>query len=124
MTTQVQLRQAEDARCAALLAGDIAALDKLLSEKLTFTHASGSVDDKRALLEKMAAGGIVYHAIKWSAPQFDVRGELAAMQGVMTLEVTVNGIAKTLKNSAILLWEQADGGWKLLYFQSTPIQAT
>ena len=115
------VREAEAARSAAMLAGDVARLDGLLSDRLTFVHATGAVDDKPALLRKMAAGGIVYHAIAWTEPQVDVRGGLAAMHGVMTLEVTVGGVAKTLHNRAILLWEEADGRWRLFYFQSTPI---
>jgi len=121
MNPQDCVRDAEARRCAAMLAGDVARLEALLSDGLTFVHATGVADDKPTLLKKMAAGGIVYHAIQWTEPQIDVRGPLAAMHGTMTLEVTVAGVAKTLHNRAILLWEEAGGAWRLAYFQSTPI---
>lgn len=121
MSPQDLVRQAEAERSAAMLAGDVARLEALLSERLTFVHATGVPDDKPTLLKKMAAGGIVYHAIKWTEPQVDVRGGVAAMHGTMTLEVTVSGVGKTLHNRAILLWEEAGGAWRLFYFQSTPI---
>jgi ketosteroid isomerase-like protein len=48
---------------------------------------------------------------------------VAAMSGVMTLQVTVAGVDKTLHNRAVLLWErEAQEDWKLFHFQSTPIQ--
>ncbi|CAN7536503.1 nuclear transport factor 2 family protein [Phenylobacterium sp. LjRoot219] len=121
MSPQDLVREAEAARSAAMLAGDVQGLEGLLSDRLTFVHATGAVDDKPALLKKMAAGGIVYHAIAWSEPQVDLHAGVAAMHGVMTLEVTVGGVAKTLHNRAVLLWEEVEGRWRLFYFQSTPI---
>jgi ketosteroid isomerase-like protein len=116
-----QVKAAEAARCAAMLAGDVAGLDGLLAEGLTFVHSNGGVDGKSALLKKMAAGAIAYQAIDWSEPQVDVRGAVAALHGIMALQVTVAGVAKTLRNRAILLWEYDSAAWRLFYFQSTPI---
>jgi hypothetical protein len=58
--------EAEGRRCAAMLAGDTTALDRLLDPRLHFSHASGAVDDKAAYLAKIAAGRIEYLAIEWS----------------------------------------------------------
>jgi ketosteroid isomerase-like protein len=123
MTAEDQVRAAEERRGAAMLAGDAPAMDPLLAEGLTFVHANGGVDDKPTLLAKMQGGAIVYHSIAWSEPTIDVRDAVAAMRGVMTLQVTVAGVDKTLHNRAILLWERdAAGAWRLFHFQSTPIQ--
>ena len=46
---------AEQRRCAAMLAGDNAALDAVLHQDLHFSHATGAVDDKIAYMAKMAA---------------------------------------------------------------------
>jgi ketosteroid isomerase-like protein len=106
-----------------MLAGDAVAMAPLLSEGLTFIHTNGGLDDKSTLLAKMKGGAIVYHAIAWSEPKVELRDAFAAMSGVMTLDVTVAGVDKTLRNRAILLWERdAAGDWRLLHFQSTPIQ--
>jgi ketosteroid isomerase-like protein len=123
MTAIEQVRAAEERRGAAMLAGDAAAMDPLLAEGLTFIHATGGMDDKPTLLAKMQGGAIVYHSIAWSEQKIDVRDTVAAMSGVMTLQVTVAGVDKTLHNRAILLWERdGQAGWKLFHFQSTPIQ--
>jgi hypothetical protein len=117
------VQAAEAQRCAAMLAGDVAGLEALLSDRLTFVHATGAVDDKASLLAKMAAGGILYHAIEWSEPRVELRDGLAAMHGTMSLQVTVAGVEKALHNRALLLWEEVADRWGLVYFQSTPIVA-
>lgn len=123
MTTDHEVRTAEKRRVSAMLAGDAAAMEPLLVDGLTFVHANGGLDDKPTLLAKMQGGAIVYHSIAWADQKVDVRGAVVAMSGVMTLQVTVAGVDKTLHNRAILLWERAGAGdWKLFHFQSTPIQ--
>lgn len=122
MTAIEQVRAAEERRGAAMLAGDVAAMDPLLAEGLTFIHATGAADDKPTLLTKMKGGAIVYHSIAWSEQKIEVRDAVVAMSGVMTLQVTVAGVDKTLHNRAILLWEKGEGtDWRLFHFQSTPI---
>jgi len=123
MSADHDIRTAERRRVSAMLSGDVGGMRPLLSEELTFVHATGAVDDKANLLAKTGAGAIVYRAIAWDEQKVDVRGGLAAMTGVMVLKVTVGGVDKTLNNRAILLWERhGEGDWRLLHFQSTPIQ--
>ena len=123
MSADHDIRTAEKRRVSAMLSGDVAAMRPLLSEDLTFVHATGAIDDKANLLAKMGGGAIVYHSIAWSEQKVDAHGGIAAMTGDMTLQVTVSGVDKTLHNRAILLWERhAEGDWRLVHFQSTPIQ--
>ena len=70
---------AETRRCAAMLASDAAALDLLLDARLSFSHATGQVDDKAAYLAKMAAGRIDYLSIDWSEQQVIALGHDAAL---------------------------------------------
>ncbi len=120
MSAEDGVRNAEANRCTAMLAGDVAALDALLSENLTFVHATGAVDGKAVFLQKVAAAAILYHSIDWTEPQIDVLGGIVAMHGIMMLEVTVAGVVKILHNRVIMLWEAEGGAWRLRYFQSTP----
>lgn len=121
MTTDHEVRTAEKRRVSAMLGGDAATMEPLLAEGLTFVHANGGVDDKPTLLGKMKGGAIAYRSIAWADQKVDVRGAVAVMSGVMTLQVTVAGVDKTLHNQVILLWERDGQDWKLLHFQSTPI---
>lgn len=113
---------AERRRCDAMIAGDAAALDAALAPALQFHHATGAVDDKSAFLAKMAAGRIVYAALAWSEERVTALGpDSALLTGRMTTDVRVEGTEKRLNNRVMTVWTRADGDWRLLAFQSTPI---
>lgn len=118
---------AEQRRCAAMLANDAAALDALLDPRLSFSHATGQVDDKAAYMAKMAAGRIDYLSIDWSEDHVTPLGEDAALlTGRMTNVVRVEGVEKRLDNRVMSVWargSEAPGApWRMLAFQSTPLK--
>jgi ketosteroid isomerase-like protein len=113
---------AEQRRCEAMLANDSDALAALLDPRLHFSHATGAVDGKDALLAKLAAGRIRYVGIAWSEERVTVLAADAAMlTGRMTTDVRVEGMDKRLKNRVITVWSRDGDGWRLVAFQSTPI---
>lgn len=116
------LAQAEAARCAAMLSGDVAALDALIDPDLQFSHATGAVDDKDQYLSKLAAGRIDYLSIAWSDQGLTDLGDAGLLTGRMTSRVRVEGVEKTLDNRVLAVWRWRDS-WRLLAFQSTPLVA-
>lgn len=113
---------AERRRCSAMLANDSAALEALLDPRLHFSHATGAVDDKAALLAKMAAGRIHYIAIEWSEEKVTALApEAALLTGRMTNDVRVEGVDKQLNNRVITVWSRKGEDWRLVAFQSTPL---
>lgn len=122
-TISTNVLAAEQQRCAAMLANDAATLDALLDPRLSFSHATGAVDDKAAYLAKMAAGRIDYLSIDWSEDQVIPLGDTAALlTGRMTNQVRVEGVEKRLDNRVMAVWVQGDSGWRMLAFQSTPLK--
>lgn len=116
------LRDAENARCAAMLANDLPALEGLLDPRLHFSHANGAVDDRKQYLAKLSGGRIVYLSIDWSEITTVDLGDTALLTGRMTSKVTVEGVAKTLDNRVLSVWGWT-GVWRLIAFQSTPLPA-
>jgi hypothetical protein len=115
---------AEQRRCEAMLANDSDALAALLDPRLHFSHATGAVDGKDALLAKLAAGRIRYVGIAWSEERVTVLAADAAMlTGRMTTDVRVEGMDKRLNNRVITVWSRDGDGWRLVAFQSTPLAA-
>lgn len=118
------VRAAERRRCAAMLAGDLAALDDLLDDDLHFSHATGAVDDKAAYLAKVGSGRITYATIAWRDVRVRTLGQDAAlMTGRMLSTVRVEETVKSLDNRVMSIWTRAEGDWKLRAFQSTPLKA-
>ena len=54
------LEAAADARVAALVAGDVAALGAILSDDLHYVHSSGVADTKEAFLANLVSGKTKY----------------------------------------------------------------
>ncbi len=114
---------AEQARCAAMLAADLAALDDLLDPGLCFSHATGAVDDKAQYLAKMAAGRIEYLSIDWSEERvIELSADSALLTGRMTSSVRVEGTEKVLDNRVLAAWLRTGGTWRIIAFQSTPLK--
>jgi len=116
------IKAAEEARCAAMLANDNAALDAVLDPRLAFHHSNGAVDNKAALLAKMAVGRIQYVSIDWSEDSVIPLGaDAALLTGRMLTVVRVEGQEKRLDNRVLEGWALDGDGWRLVAFQSTPI---
>lgn len=121
-SVETDVRAAEQRRCAAMLAGDIAGLDALLDPALQFHHATGTVDAKPGYLAKMAAGRIQYTSIDWTEERVTTLGpDTAMLTGRMATAVRVEGDAKRLDNRVLTVWARDGGVWRMLAFQSTPI---
>lgn len=116
------IRDAEQARCAAMLANDNVALSALLDPRLQFHHATGVVDDKDAYMAKMAAGRIHYIGINWCEDRVIPLSQTAAvLTGRMNTDVRVEGVDKALVNRVTSVWSLNEGIWQMVVFQSTPM---
>jgi hypothetical protein len=103
-------------------AHDNDALDAIVDPRLHFAHATGAVDDKLALSRQ--DGGRPYRMCR---DQLVGRSSAAIVRrcgyatGEMTIDVKVEVVAKRLNNRVIMIWSQADGAWRVVVFQSTPL---
>src|SRR5207244_2467773 len=69
MSTEKEILALEDRRCAAMTAGDLASLEKLLHDELLYTHSSGVMDTKASWLLSMKYGKTRYKSVKCSGSQ-------------------------------------------------------
>jgi Domain of unknown function (DUF4440) len=61
----------EKARTAALDHSDVAALERIMADDVTYIHASGKVDTKKSYLDAIRSGQL--HYISWQAKNLQVR---------------------------------------------------
>ncbi len=59
-----QIHALEDERYAAMIAGNVEALGRLLSDRLVYRHSTGGHDSKASYLERVRNGTFVYESIK------------------------------------------------------------
>jgi hypothetical protein len=85
-----QATAAEASRVEALERSDVAALDRILDENLTYVHASGKVDTKASYLAAIRSGEL--HYISWKLMDENARivsgaGDTAVLNGEYAVRV-------------------------------------
>lgn len=111
----------EDRRRQALLAGDLPALQALLSPTLVYVHSNGVRDDRASYLAKLASGSLRYLALAFEDLQVQQAGEVLVVQGAMRATVRKDGVDKDVSSLFMTVWSaQADGTWQLQAHQGTP----
>jgi ketosteroid isomerase-like protein len=113
------IHELEERRYAAMMAGDIATLDILLSNQLVYTHSSGDRDSKAEYLDKVAARQFIYHQIDRSEETIRIEGETAIVVGRMHARVDIGGSERLLDNRSLAVWSRSGGVWRLLAYQPT-----
>ena len=110
---------AEDARYGAMQRADLAALDTLCADQLSYAHSSGVRDTKAEYLGKVASGYYRYHRIDHPVERVEVTGDTAIVVGRMTADLDVDGVPKTIDSLALAVWTRASGAWRLLAYAPT-----
>src|SRR5438445_11612045 len=120
ITAEEALR-AEDARYAAQIANDFAAMDKMFGQDLVYIRSvDGAVADKRAYIESMRSGTVKYRTMKRS----DVKvrtGCLAIITGYFELDLTVRGEGLSEQVRFHSAWAKRSQGVQFVSWQSTRV---
>ena len=116
-----QIHALEDERYAAMIAGNVEALGRLLSDRLVYRHSTGGHDSKASYLERVRNGTFVYESIKHPEDEIIVADGAAVVLGLMIARVHRAGELHELRNTACAVWAREDGHWRLVAYQPTPI---
>lgn len=122
-TAVAQLKLADEARYRAMLAGDIAALEGLLAEELSYTHSSALREGKQAYLASLANGRVRYLDARLSDVEQTIYDGMAVMHGMAVIEAVVDGVERTLDNRFLSVWKHGGSGWQMVAWASTPVPA-
>jgi len=104
----------------ALLAGDVAALDTLLADDLTFHSPFGTVNTKVGFVGNLRSGQLSYNSIKDEEPVIRLHGQAAIVTGRADIEYQWEGkvALERLLYTAVYGWTAPH--WHMLAWQSTP----
>lgn len=113
------IEDAERARFAAWVKGDVAAIGPLLADDLRYCHSSGYCQNKTELLGSMSTGNIVYKSIDIVEMKPRAAAGAAIING--TVEIRVDDRGKPLAFRAIYtdVYVKENGRWLLSAWQST-----
>ena len=113
--------RAEQSRVDALFANDVAALEKILADDLTYTHSTGALDTKVAYLASLRSSRLRYRSLEHTDPHVRFYGETAVMNTVAKVVSVADGAEHraTLRVTLVYLWRASR--WQMVAWHSTRI---
>jgi len=115
--------KAEDARYAAQMNNDFAAMDKLIASDLVYIHSSALVDNKQTYIESMRTGAVKYRVMRRSDVVVRTFGCVATLTGNGNFDVTVNDKEMTVELRFHAIWAKRDGKVQFISWQATRLPA-
>jgi Domain of unknown function (DUF4440) len=117
-----ELLAVEAARTSALVHSDVAALDRMMADNVTYVHASGKVDTKASYLEAIRSGQLRY--LSMSPMKLNVRmlGQTAVVDGEYAVKVIDHHVQEAPFDIDLLfltVYAWRDGRWQQIAWQST-----
>ena len=119
--TEQQVIQAEKDRFVAMVKADVAALNRLLADELTYTHSNANMQTKAQLVADLKSGTIKYVSIAPSEADWNVRvmGNVAVSTGVAAVNVIDHGSNLNFKIRFVDVHTNRAGSWQMMAWQST-----
>jgi ketosteroid isomerase-like protein len=112
---------AQDRRVALTIAADVAALGAMMTDDLTYTHSSASVDSKADFLEALRSGKSRYKSLTFEERRVRFHGDTAIVSGTCRVQVTSGGRDLDLRLRFTELYARDGGAWKMALWQSTRV---
>lgn len=118
-----EVMSVEQTRTAALDRSDLAALDRIMADDVTYIHASGKVDTKQSYLDAIRSGQL--HYISWQPKSLHVRllGDSAAVidgeYAVRVIDSRVQPNPFDITIFILTVYERRNGHWQQIAWQST-----
>src|SRR5216684_87977 len=107
---------AMDAYKEAMIHKDGAALDKLLSNDLTYTHSGGQLETKADVIKSITTGKTIVERIDFSDTTVRIYGKTALVKGKVDLYHSSTNIVHM---NALHVWIKGPQGWQMVARQAT-----
>ncbi len=105
----------------AMIDPDKKALDAIASDKLSYGHSSGKIEEKAAFMEAFLSGNSDFKAITLTDQTITVVDNTATVRHTLSAETNDKGVAGKVKLAVLLVWVKQKGDWKLLARQAVKL---
>jgi ketosteroid isomerase-like protein len=107
---------AMDAYKEAMIHKDGAALDKLLSNDLTYTHSGGQLETKADVIKSITTSKTIVEALDFSDTSVRMYGNVALVKGKVDLW---HSKANIVHMNVLHVWVKGPQGWQMVARQAT-----
>jgi ketosteroid isomerase-like protein len=118
---QMEIRAAEQRRFDAMVRGDAAALDEILSDDLTYVHATATFETKAEFLRRLRTGDLKYDALGPESQEVRVYGLTGVVTGIAKVQVRSGGQPLTFRMRYTDVYVRRGARWQMVAWQATRI---
>ena len=123
-SAEQQLKTLDDQQRQAALQGDPSFLEKHVASGFSGFDASGQPQTREQLINNRKNGNVKYDAIDPRDRKIHVYGNTAVIDHDAMIKGTINGKEISGEYRATGVWVKQGGQWKLVAFDSAPVQGT
>ena len=116
-----ELNQLTDQYIAALKGKDMAALERIWADDLTFVTLRGDVQTKAQRLADIQSGANKFDSLETTDRKVSVYGDTAVMTSLTTLKGQYKGQEASGQFRVTNVFVKRGGGWQIVSLQMTPI---
>jgi ketosteroid isomerase-like protein len=109
----------EAKRVQAMLSADLATLESILAEDLSYSHSSGKVETKAEFIESVRSGRLKYRSFERSDVKVRIYGDAAVVTGRADVKVQSSGEELALPIRYLDVYVKTRGTWRMVAWQST-----
>jgi len=105
----------------AIISGVAKDLNAIASDKLSYGHSGGHVDDKNEFVEKIASGKSDFVTIELTEQTIIISDKTAIVRHILNAVTNDNGKPATLKLKVLLVFQKEKGKWLMLARQAVKL---
>jgi ketosteroid isomerase-like protein len=114
-----EIRRRETRRFEAVVRGDFAALDDILSDDLSYTHATGVHETKAEFIAKLKSGQLKYESLTPEDILVRVYGTTGVVTGVARVKVRVKGESLSFQLRFTDVYVKKGDRWQMVAWHAT-----
>ena len=112
----------DELRCNATLNRDVETLDRLLHDKMQYTHSNGTTNSKQEYLASIKGGHTDYKQFVRSNIEADEFGDVVLIRCRADIDVIYKNAPRSISVQTLAVWKRDDAGtWRMVAFHSAPI---
>lgn len=117
-----EIRNLEQQRFRAMEHVDVAALNRILSDDLIYTHASGLQQTKTELIGVLGSGDFKYESISADGTRIRIYDQTAVVTGRATMKIKSGLGEQIFKLCYLDVYVKQDGRWQMVAWQSSRVE--
>jgi ketosteroid isomerase-like protein len=117
-----EIRDLEQQRFRAMEHVDVVALNRILSDDLIYTHASGLRQTKAELIGVLGSGDFKYESITTDGIRIRIYDQTAVVTGRATMKIKSGQGEQLFKLCYLDVYVKQDGRWQMVAWQSSRVE--